>query len=243
MKIIPYQESYSSVNLRRLDPIFWIFISLMILAAVLLILSVFVPYLYQYRLFLSIAVAILFVPSIKVINAFVNKIRGFSLGKKGEDIVAEELKSTLDDNYVYITNYQIPDTKIGDIDDLLIGPKGIIIIEVKNLWGVYRFCGEDMYKRLNGDIYRLFRKSPTWQTSRQKEYLIQFLKGKGLSVRLIAIVVMAGGKISHICGPTGIFITETRKLTNHIFELNQIPDWSAELSNKIIAALNIEKSE
>jgi hypothetical protein len=240
MKIIKYQESYSSANLRRLTPSFVVWLSILSFLIILLFLSVFIPFLHKHWLLLSIFAVIFFTLSKNHVDTLVDQIRSFRFGKEGEDAVIEELKKTLDDNYVYVTNYQIPNTKIGDIDGLLICPKGILVLEVKNYVGVFRISGDDMLRRLRGDIYKLYRRSPFQQVIRQTKYLDKFFKDNGVNVRVLPIVVLVTGKISAISGATGVFVAEINKLTNHIFELSSIPDWSAELSNKIISALDLE---
>lgn len=239
MKIIQFQESYSSKNLRKLTPIAIAWLGILLFLAILLILTPFVGFLREYWFIILAITFLLSYFSKDHIDTLVDNIKSFRFGKEGEDRVIEELKKTLDDSYIYVTNYQIPNTRIGDIDGLLIGPKGIIIIEVKNFSGVFRFAGEDMYKRVRGDIYRYFRKNPIWQINRQREYLGKFLKEKGIDIKPSAIVVMAGGKISHISGAMGVFITEDYKLANHIFELNSMYSYSPELAQKILNVLGV----
>lgn len=52
-------------------------------------------------------------------------------GDKGEVMVFEELKKVLDDNYTVYPNYIIPGHKF-DLDFLIVGPKGLVVVEVKN---------------------------------------------------------------------------------------------------------------
>lgn len=52
-------------------------------------------------------------------------------GDKGEVMVFEELKKVLDDSYTVYPNYIIPGHKF-DLDFLIVGPKGLIVVEVKN---------------------------------------------------------------------------------------------------------------
>jgi len=240
MKIIKYQESYSSVNLRRLALPFAVWLSALGFLVALLFLSLFVPSIQKYWLLLSIFTILLFASSKNHINRLIYQIRTFRFGKRGEDTVVKELSKHLDDSYIYVENYQIPNTRIGDIDGLLIGPKGVIILEVKNYNGVFRISGPDMYRRLRGDIYKLYERSPFEQTIRQKEYLTKFLREKGVDTHVIPTVVLVTGKINAISGETGVFIAEINKLTNHIFEMSQVSQWSPEFSEKTIAALGLK---
>jgi len=52
-------------------------------------------------------------------------------GDKGEKMVYEELDKVLDDNYTVYPNYIIPGHKF-DLDFLIVGPRGLIVVEVKN---------------------------------------------------------------------------------------------------------------
>lgn len=160
-------------------------------------------------------------------------------GKEGEAVVAKILSETLDNNYTYVKNYLIPNTRIGDIDGLLIGPKGLILIEVKNYQGVFRIAGNDVLRRLRGDIYKLYRKSPFKQTERQQEYLAKYLKGKGIIIPIHAVIALVSGKISAISGETGLFIAEAQNLTNYVFKLKALPDWSPDSPNRLLSVLGL----
>lgn len=242
MKIIHYQESYSSVMLRKLWPPALVFLALM--ASIFLItfvLPIFVKSLGNNWWVLLIVGLIALRYSLNKFDFIIDTLHGFYYGRAGEEKVIETLENTLDDSYTHIANYLIPNTRIGDIDGILVGPKGIVILEVKNYVGVFRISGDDMYRRLKGDIYKLYRKSPFKQTIRQKECLTKFLKDKGLDTRVLATIVLVSGKITHINGEPGVFITEVSKLTNHIFELSPVTNWSEEMGNKIISAIGVSQ--
>lgn len=79
------------------------------------------------------AIAMLFKASIR------RWVRWF-LGRKGESVVTETLKS-LPDDYVVLNDIVLPDRK-GNVDHVLIGPNGVFVIETKNYSGFVR-CEED----------------------------------------------------------------------------------------------------
>ncbi len=241
MKIITYHESYSSAMLRNLLPTAWAVLIYLMLVLIILALTTFISALQQYFWGMVIVTLIVFVLARRYFDPFLENIGNFRKGKRGEDEVREMLKGSLNDDYIYIENYLIPNTRIGDIDGLLVGPKGIIILEVKNYQGVFRASGPDLYRRNKGDNYTLYRKSPFTQTIRQKNYFLKYFKDKGISnVSVGAIIVFPEAKISAISGETGVFITENDKLVNHIFKLSPVSDWSAELENRIINSLDIK---
>lgn len=69
------------------------------------------------------------------IDSFLNKTDikiGIAMaGDKGEMMVFEELNKVLNENYTVYPNYIIPGHKF-DLDFLIVGPKGLIVVEVKN---------------------------------------------------------------------------------------------------------------
>ncbi len=223
--------------LKKLWPLVRIGMIGLALIVIAVLLPLIIPSLHQYWLYFDIAAVVVFLVIKESIEELPDEIRGYRYGEEGEKEVLETLKETIDDNYIYIRNYTIPNTRIGDIDGLLIGPKGVIIIEVKNYAGVFRVSGQDLYRKLKGDVYKLYRRSPFKQVLQQRDYLAKFLKEKGIDTKIIAVVALVGGRISAINGDTKIFITESNKLTNHIFQLSPVANWSERLAGSITAAL------
>lgn len=69
-------------------------------------------------------------------------------GNRGERRTFERLSEMLGDRYHLYRNFKIPNLKF-DIDSVIVGPKGIITFEIKNLGGKndrFRFEGMDTYK-------------------------------------------------------------------------------------------------
>ena len=239
MKIIKYKESYSETMMKNKLPKILISLGIVIVVFFALIFAAIFPQLKNLGLFIFIIGVVTLVVAPKLINPLINDFKNYRFGKKGEDTVISTLKETLNDDYVYILNYIIPNTRIGDIDGLLIGHKGIIIIEVKDWSGRFRVSGKEIFRKLKGDIYRLYRKNPFDQVSQQQNYLEQFLKEKGIELKITPIIVLVDGSIEAITSETGIFITENTKLTNHIFKLPIIPDFSETLTDKITKTLEV----
>jgi hypothetical protein len=241
MQVIKYQESYSSQMIKEMMPKFFIILGLIILIFVLgFILPFKISVLKPYWWIMMLLAASIIPPLMNIAQSLQEDLEFFKYGKEGENKVLQILEESLDDNFTYITNYVIPNTRIGDIDGLLIGPKGIVILEIKNYAGIFRISGEDMYRKLKGDVYRLYKKNPFEQIMKQKEYLDKFLYEKGIDVKITPIVVLVYGKINAITGPTKVLITEANQLPNYIFELPLIPEWNPELPNKIIQVLGVK---
>jgi len=242
MKIIKQkEESYASRKIRELKPHALIILGWLVVVLSVILLTLFVASLQKY-LWIAIVLGIAsFFISKEQLDSVVKEIENFRYGEEGEKAILKTLRDTMDSSYAYIPNYTIPNTKIGDVDGLLIGPKGIVILEIKNWSGVFRISGSDVYRRIKRDIFKLYCKSPFKQIVQQEKYLEKFLNEKGIDVRTVPVIVFTErGKIYAFSGQTGVYITEQNKLANHLFKLPPIPDWSVEFSNKIIAALGLE---
>jgi len=147
----------------------------------------------------------------KYIDELVNHI----FGKKGEDMVASMLGSNFDDSYTYIRNYEIPD-KGGDIDGILISPKGVLIIEVKFYSGSFEINDGKFYKFHKKEHPDLCWYNPIKQAEKQRGYLQNLLHRNSINVHVRAVVVLTHGHILAIHGPTGIYILKKEKLVDFI---------------------------
>lgn len=78
------------------------------------------------------------------INKLNEEIYGLAKGYQGEELIADLLKNGLSDDFYIISGKKI---KINgdrvEIDNIVVGPKGIICIEVKNLSGRFYFNNEE----------------------------------------------------------------------------------------------------
>jgi hypothetical protein len=230
--------------LRKLLPYAWVVLIYLTLVLIALALTIFIPALRQYLWGMIILVLIVFAFARKYFDPFLEVVGDFRKGKRGEEKVLTMLKESLDNDYTYVENYIIPNTRIGDIDGLLIGPKGVIVLEVKNYQGTFRVSGSDLYRRNRGDNHTLYRKSPFAQAIRQKNYLLKHFKDKGISnVSVRAVVVFPEARLSSINGEIGVFVTENYKLVNRIFQFPPVSSWNPELKNKVINSLGIKTAE
>lgn len=134
-------------------------------------------------------------------------------GDDGEKEVLEYLKQKFDDSWFYINNLEIPELKIGDIDGLLIGPKGIFILEIKNWSGSFRISGLDFYRHMYSDVYRFYHKNPLIQVNTNAEMLVEYLENKKeIKAPVMPILVLVSGYIEFISGTQKIDITELNGL-------------------------------
>lgn len=151
-------------------------------------------------------------------RALYHQLQSFTKGIDGEKQVRALLEHNLNNEYTYLPNYVIPKSFVGDIDGLLIGPKGVIIIEVKNWVGSFFVQ--------SGNIYRKYRhntplSNPFVQVLRQAEALESFLTANQQSVSVRKLIVLVNGKLS-IEGKTGVYITQLGQLLDYISKITPI---------------------
>ena len=104
-------------------------------------------------------------------------------GQEGEESLTEFLAQTLDDQYIFVKGYR---NMKGEIDGILVGPAGVIGMEVKNYKGTIH-CTGDLWSRDKDDAWGnqvLFReqitdragRSPSVQLNESAERLEAFLR-------------------------------------------------------------------
>ena len=237
MNVIQYKESYSSNQItlseRRINKIK---ISAIIAIVVYLFFVLLIPVTRQIWWFVLIIVFLLIVmmqrdktlKNHRIVLAINEK------GLNGEDIVCADLKS-LDNSWTYIRNYSNRYACSGDIDGILVGPKGMFLLEVKNWHGSFRVSGTDMYRHLANDVYKLY-KSPIDQLSNNTQKLTDFLAKNGIQIKSRPFVVLIDGQVESYHGPTGIFIAGQKNIVEQILKS---PDqsFSAEKIQQIINIL------
>lgn len=176
----------------------------------------------------------------KYYKEFIKDLASLRRGISGEDIVAESLEnSKLFGDYWYIRNYTNKAACYGDIDGILLGPKGMFLLEVKNWQGSFRVSGTDMYRHISKDLYKLY-KSPINQLVDNQERVLHYLESRGInSVNLRSFVVLVGGRLESFRGSTGVYVTTADEIANKIISS---PDhhFSTDQVNKILDALKLE---
>jgi len=107
------------------------------------------------------------------------KARIWRSGLKGQNLI-EQFLSPLDDKYHLINNLSLP-FKNCDIDHLLIGPKGVFLIETKHYKGEISCIGDSWrYQKVgkNGGIYKGYINNPSRQLKRNVWEMKTFLDKK-----------------------------------------------------------------
>lgn len=158
MKVVISKKSFSEQQLRKNRIIKYAVITIILIVLVFLIKYVVSP-LFNIQVWLKAdSWVILFLMLLGVITCLmsqglfnvldsvfcgVNKNIGISMaGHEGEQKVFKELSSVLDDKYTVYPNYIIPGHKF-DLDFLIVGPKGLIVVEVKNFSNATVFSGDE----------------------------------------------------------------------------------------------------
>ena len=136
-----------------------------------------------------------------LVNSFVvprfenaaQEYKNYLAGREGEDKFEKALTKKLNNDWFLFRNIDLPD-KQGDIDALLIGPKGIYACEIKAFSGSYRNTGNRWQYRSSG-VWHNFKKSPSKQATRSAIRLHNFLlENAGIDIQVEARIIWAGDK-------------------------------------------------
>jgi len=137
---------------------------------------------YWFFIFLLVVFGAIFLPDLRdLVDYYFSQRDIAEKGIIGEERI-EEVLINYPDDYILVFNYEIPEPRIGDIDALLISPKGIFILESKNYNGTFRLSGSDLYKKTRFRTYKLLIKDVVGQIKRQKEALERYLKNNGIEI-------------------------------------------------------------
>lgn len=137
-------------------------------------------------------------------------------GVEGERLAADDLGRALDDDWVLLHGYR---NRLGEIDHLLVGPTGLVAIEVKNIngtvhcdgddWRVHKF---DKYGNLVEQYALVDRgkrqRSPSVQLNEPTDLLEDFLHSRGANVDVLRVVLL-----THPRSKVG----NCRRATVHVF--------------------------
>jgi len=118
------------------------------------------------------------------------KIHIYLPGLEGEKILQNTLRKSLSNEYTAF--YGVPVKNSGDIDCLIIGPKGIFLIEVKHHRGKISYTNKgwiQIKKGRKGGIYRGSLKQPGTQLLINMHKLKEFLNASGINVWIQPVLV------------------------------------------------------
>lgn len=141
-------------------------------------------------------------------NSFVDTTTYVS-GLQGENNVRAVLREILSSEYSIFYNYPTPH---GDIDVLVVGPKGVYALEVKNHNGYITING-DNWERVKvgrgGTVYKAEIGSPSLQAKKNATYIRDLLKKHGIDTWVQAQVVLTNPdvKVKMVKKPENVTVT------------------------------------
>lgn len=165
----------------------------------------------------------------------------YLLGERGENDVAQSLGTVLDDRYTLIRNLVLPDEK-ADIDGVLVGPFGILVLEVKNFNSrdIYKCEGDKWFYRKPGQRYRTMQKSPTKQAQFNRDSLRRYLDQRnlrGIPVHALVVISNPEAKVIPEKPYVYILILRLQQLSEYCRSLESRVVLSAETVEQIVALL------
>src|SRR3984957_10095114 len=131
-------------------------------------------------------------------------------GIAGEQLVATELGRALDDDWTLLSGYR---NRRGEIDPLLLGPRGLFAVEVKNINATVHIDGDrwraDKYDRYGNLVeQRLIEdrkgRSPSRQLTEPAAELESFLhrRGQQVQVQRVVLLLHERSKLGVVRNPT-----------------------------------------
>lgn len=141
--------------------------------------------------------------------------RVWAVGQQGEGLVARYLESKLSDEWTLVSGYR---NSRGEIDQVLVGPDGVVSIEVKHINGTVTIVGDDWtldkFDNYGNKVETGRRiadkggngRSPSQQLNQATDKLAEFLRKSFPDIRIGRIVVLSHDKseIAHVSEPTAL---------------------------------------
>ncbi len=141
---------------------------------------------------------------------------GWWQGALGERAIARRLGAILDDQFYLLRNVTLPKQR-GDIDAILIGPPGILALEIKDKTGVYRVDGRD-WLYLSHGRWRSSQSNPMRQAQANARRTEEFLAKAGLAFSTRPVVVLANSLARVTIDNPAVYIVLQGRLERFIQE-------------------------
>ena len=117
----------------------------------------------------------------------------YQAGRRGEERAVEELTYHLDGRWTLFRNLEWPDRSWGDVDLVLVGPRGVAAFEVKAYCMRTRNIG-DRWQRWTRWGWRKHPADPGRQVNQNAANVRQYLLGHGVKINWVEAVVLWAGK-------------------------------------------------
>ena len=145
----------------------------------------------------------------------------YSRGTEGEDAVLHALRG-LPDAYTAVASFVAPGTRQGDMDLLILGPAGVLVVEIKSYTGRYA-CHGDAWFAVHADGSRQpLRGSVSRQLKRGRKAVAHYLVDCDVSAPVHAVAVFRPGVRLEITHPTIPIVTQ-EALPEYILALPPAP--------------------
>ncbi|MGI4789480.1 MAG: nuclease-related domain-containing protein [Janthinobacterium lividum] len=158
------------------------------------------------------------------VQAGVRALRNYNRyhrGSEGEESVLQTLRG-LPDAYTAIANFVAPGTHQGDMDLLVLGPAGVLVIEVKSYTGRYA-CHGDTWFSVHPDGTRCpLRGSVSRQLKRAGKSVAHYLVDCDISVPIHTVAVFRAGVELDLTRPT-VPIIQQETLRDYVQNLPAAP--------------------
>lgn len=142
-------------------------------------------------------------------------------GAEGEAAVLQTLRG-LPDCCTAVANFVAPGTHQGDMDLLILGPHGILVIEVKSYTGRYACHGDTWFAVHPDGSRRPLRSSVSRQLKRAGKSVGHYLVDCDVSVPIHTVAVFRAGVELELTRPTVPIVLENA-LRDHVLSLPPAP--------------------
>lgn len=156
--------------------------------------------------------------------------RSWDKGDDGEWLAVKALKD-LPEDYTVVRNWVIPGSKVGDIDVLVLGPHGALVVEVKNYADNY-ICEGSQWFNVKPNGFRKRTKSPCTQLDKASRALSQWLKREGIQMPVQKVLVLPTKSRIQLHQPTVPVVTRDQ-LADHILALPKAKESGTKLLQEI----------
>ena len=128
-------------------------------------------------------------------------------GAEGEEAVLQTLRG-LPETYTTIANFVVPGTRQGDLDLLVLGPAGILVLEVKTYTGRYACVGDAWFSLPPGGPRRPLKSSVSRQLKRAAKSVAHYLVDCDIQVPIHTAAVFRAGAELELTRPTVPIVRE-----------------------------------
>ena len=140
---------------------------------------------------LGVVYGILFLVLRRQIRHYRDELRQYRHGRHGEHLVVEQLRTVLDHRWTVYCNLKLPHHR-ADLDVVLVGPRGIWVLEIKTFRGPIRIH-DGTWQYLQKGTWQAFdhKRDPEQQVKRNAVALSQFLDQENMKRWIETAVVLA----------------------------------------------------